>query len=190
VRGVEIKSSLTVPGDRLAVIEEFVAGEGTYVDDGVIRASTLGVVHKDVVNKQIMVKREKVNRLPKVGDIIIGQVESAQPSEVDIRIYFINDSPSQKGFIGMLLLREDESKVSRGNKIPCKVGDLVRAKVAANVDMIILLTLSCPKCGVIYALCSLCGGQLVKMNMRLKCVECGNIEHRVIAPDYGKVRLP
>jgi exosome complex RNA-binding protein Csl4 len=37
---VEIKSSLTVPGDRLAVIEEFEAGEGTYVDDGVIRAST------------------------------------------------------------------------------------------------------------------------------------------------------
>jgi len=187
---VEIKRNMSIPGDKLAVIEEFEAGEGTYVDDGVIRASTVGVVHRDVVNRKIMVKRGKENRPPKVGDVIIGQVESAQPSEVNIRIHFINDSPSQKGFIGMLLLREDESKAGRGNKLPCKAGDLIRAKVAANVDMIIILTLSCPNCGVIYAHCSLCGGQLIKMNARLKCVECGNIEHRVIAPDYGKVRLP
>jgi len=188
---VEIKRNMSIPGDKLAVIEEFEAGEGTYIDDGgVIRASTVGVVHKDVVNRKIMVKRRRENRLPKVGDIIIGHVESAQPSEVNIRIHFINDSPSQKGFIGMLLLREEESKEGRGNKLPCKAGDLVRAKVAANVDMIIILTLSCPNCGVIYALCSLCGGQLVKINTKLKCVECGNIEHRVIAPDYGKVRLP
>ena len=186
---MEIKSSMSIPGDRLAVIEEFEAGEGTYVDDGVIRASTLGVVHKDVVNKKITVKKGRENRLPKVGDIIIGQVESAQPSEVNIRIHFINDSPSQKGFMGMLLLREDEGKVSMGDKLPCKAGDLVRAKVAANVDMIIILTLSCPNCGVIYALCSLCGGELVKMNTRLKCVECGNIEHRVIAQDYGRVKI-
>jgi len=187
---VEIKRSMTLPGDKLAVIEEFEAGEGTYVSDGVIRASTVGVVHKDVVNKKIMVRRSRENRLPKAGDIIIGQVEAAQPSEVNIRIHFINDIPSQKGFIGMLLLREAESKVSWGNKLPCKAGDLVRAKVLANVDMIIILTLSCPNCGVIYALCSHCGGQLVKMNSRLKCVECGNVEHYVIAPDYGKVRLP
>lgn len=184
---MEIKGSMTLPGDKLAVIEEFEASEGTYVDDGAIRASTVGVVHKDIVNKKIMVKRSKENRLPKVGDIIIGQVESAQQSEVDIRIYFINDTPSQKGFIGMLLLRENENKVG---KLPCKAGDLVRAKVVANVDMIILLTLSCPSCGVIYALCSLCGGKLVKMNMKLKCVECGNVEQLVIAPDYGKVSLP
>ncbi len=187
---METKSNMTVPGDRLAVIEEFESGEGTYVHDGVIRANIVGVVHKDIVNRKIVVKREKVNILPKAGDIIIGQVETAQPSEVNIRIHFINDLPSQKGFIGMLLLRENESKVSKGNKLPCKAGDLVRAKVAANVDMIIILTLSCPKCGVIYALCSLCGGQLAKMDSRLKCVECGNVEYRVIAPDYGKVRLP
>jgi exosome complex component CSL4 len=187
---VETKSGMTIPGDKLAVIEEFEAGEGTYVDDGVIRASTVGVVHKDVVNKKIMVKRERMNKLPEVDDIIIGLVESVQPSEINIRIHFINDLPSQKGFIGALLLRNVESKVSRGNKLPCKAGDLVRAKVAANVDMIIILTLSCPNCGVIYALCSLCGGRLVKTNTRLKCVECGNVEYRVIAPDYGKVRLP
>lgn len=182
-----MSSGMTIPGDKLAVIEEFEAGEGTYVDDGVIRASTVGVVHKDVVNKKIMVKRERVNKLPEVGDLIIGQVESVQPPEVYVRIHFINDSPSQKGFVGILLLRESESK---GNKLPCKAGDLIRARVAANVDMIIILTLSCPNCGVVYAFCSLCGGKLVKTNVRLKCVECGNVEYRVIASDYGKVRLP
>lgn len=187
---MEIKGSMNIPGDKLAVIEEFEAGEGTYVNGGVIRASTIGVVHKDIVGKKILVKKERVNRLPKVGDVIIGQVESAQTSEVNIRIHFINDTPSQKGFIGMLLLRESENKLRKGNTLPCKAGDLVRAKVAANVDMIIILTLTCPGCGVIYALCSLCGGQLVKTNSRLKCVECGNVEYRVTAPDYGKVKLP
>jgi len=186
---MEIKSDLSIPGDKLAVIEEFEAGEGTYIHDGVIRARAVGVVHKDILEKKIAVKRKRVNKLPKVGDIVIGQVESAQPAEVDIRIYFINDAPSQRGFTGMLLQRE-ESRGGRGNRMPCKAGDLVRAKVAANVDMIIILSLACPNCGVIYALCSVCGGELVKMDSRLKCVECGNVEHRIIAPDYGKVRLP
>lgn len=187
---MEIKSALSLPGDKLAVIEEFEAGDGTYVDDGIIRARAVGVVHKDVLGKKIAVKRKKADKLPKVGDIVIGQVESAQPSEVDIRIYFINDAPSQRGFVGMLLQREDENRGGRGNKMPCKAGDLVRAKVAANVDMIVVLSLACSNCGVIYAVCSVCGGELVKMDSRLKCVECGSVEHRITAPDYGKAKLP
>lgn len=186
------KKKVTLPGDKLAVIEEFEAGEGTYVVDGVIRASTLGEVHKNLANRRIEVKPRKVIRIPKAGDIVIGQVEAIQASDISIRIHFINNEPSQKGFIGILLLREDENRVSKGgkNKIPCKVGDLVRAKVAANVDMVIILSLICPSCGVIYAVCSMCGGKLVKMDTRLKCVECSNVEYRVIAPDYGKVKIP
>ncbi|MEM2883564.1 MAG: exosome complex RNA-binding protein Csl4 [Nitrososphaerales archaeon] len=183
------KKGLIIPGDKLAVIEEFEAGEGTYVDDGVIRANTLGVVHKNFAERRIEVKRKKTVKIPKAGDIIIGQVESAQAFDISIRIHFLNNEPSQKGFVGMLLLREDENKVGK-NKIPCKVGDLVRAKVSANVDMIIILSLLCSNCGVIYAVCSVCGGKLVKMDTRLKCVECGNIEHRLVAPDYGLVKFP
>ncbi len=183
---------MIIPGDKLAVIEEFEAGEGTYVKDGAIRANTLGVVHKNLAERKIEVKRRRTCRIPAAGDVIIGQVESAQAYDISIRIYFINNETSQKGFVGMLLLREDENRSNRGvkNRIPCKVGDLVRAQVAANVDMIIVLSLLCSNCGVIYAVCSLCGGKLVKTDTRLKCVECGNVEYRVVAPDYGRVKIP
>lgn len=188
----EIKGDLIIPGDKLAVIEEFEAGEGTYVEDGVIRASALGVVYKDLALRRIEVRRRKTVGIPKAGDVVIGQVESAQTSDVNVRIHFINGTLTQKGFLGLLLLREDFNKAKAGDKsrLPCKVGDLIRAKVVANVDMIIILSMHCPSCGVIYAVCSMCGGKLVKMDARLKCVECGNVESRVIAPDYGRFRLP
>ncbi len=180
-----------IPGDKLAVIEEFEPGEGTYVIDGAIRAHTVGEIHKDMEHRRIAVIRKKSTGVPRSGDTILGQVEGMQAGLANIRIHRINNQITQRGFVGLILLRQERSKPMKGakNRVRCKVGDLVRVKVASNLGMNIILSIEDPSCGVIYSVCSLCGGRMNRINERLKCTECGNIEQSKLAPDYGRVNL-
>jgi exosome complex component CSL4 len=177
-----------IPGDKLAVIEEFESGPGTFLDGDVIRASVLGDVVKDLQSRSIQVKSMKRRTIPKAGDIIIGQVEMAQGNIANVRILSLNDVTSQTGFMGLLLIKQNRGPRGRSATV-CKLGDLIRAKVTNNLDMVITLTVDAPECGVIHASCSICGSNLININSRLKCVECGNVEFRKFAPDYDKVKL-
>ena len=47
-----------IPGDKLAVVEEFEPGEGTYEVNGEIRASILGKINIDNKNKLITIEKE------------------------------------------------------------------------------------------------------------------------------------
>jgi exosome complex component CSL4 len=40
--------------------------------------------------------------------------------------------------------------------------------------------------GVLYALCFNCGGDTVRVNNNIKCIECGTLEERKLTSDYGK----
>jgi exosome complex component CSL4 len=48
------------------------------------------------------------------------------------------------------------------------------------------LTISEREFGVLYALCFLCGGDTVRINDSIKCIECGAYEERKLTHDYGK----
>ena len=47
--------TFVVPGDYLGVIEEFLPGRGTYIDDGNIHSSTTGHLLLDSNTRQISV---------------------------------------------------------------------------------------------------------------------------------------
>ena len=180
---------LALPGDRLAVIEEFEPGDGVYLTGGEVRAEVFGRVARDFSSRIVKVEPIRVRReLPKPGDVVIGQIEMVQGNIMGMRIYFVNGESSKAGFVGMILLKPRRGKGAKQPTI-CKLGDLVRAKIVNDIDATLILSIDCTECGVIYATCSLCGGRLAKVGERLKCVECGGIEYRKLAPDFGKVIL-
>ena len=41
------------PGERLGVIEEFLPGQGTFIENGVIYASIVGMLLNDQLNKKV-----------------------------------------------------------------------------------------------------------------------------------------
>ncbi len=92
------QSRLAIPGDRLATIEEFVPGSGSASLGDAIVSTVVGNVQPDMANRVINVKAVKSadNNLPKVGDLIIGHVDSSQPSMAQITIIAVNDQPSDK----------------------------------------------------------------------------------------------
>ncbi len=183
----ETKKTGVLPGDKLAVSEEFLPGQHTYDDSGLIRALTVGSVQKDVANREISVKPSVVPEIIKVDDWITGQVEAAQSNSANVKIYFLNGKATHKDFSGMLSLR-GLSGGGRGARrtTPVKSGDIVRARVFSLLNGIIHVTIDEPDMGVVAALCGNCGRPLLRGSAtKVKCDECGNVEERKLARDFG-----
>jgi len=184
------KIKTTIPGDRLAVIEEFKSSEGTYTDRDIIRAFRLGVANFDNKRKEIKVKpSQKLKNVPNVGDNIIGQVDVFQGNLANVKIYYINDKRSYSGFTGMLILRSGSSPRKRRKTIMCKLGDIIRAKVTSKENAIIHLSINSGDNGILYATCSSCGGGTERFDQKIKCTNCGSIEERKLASDFSKADL-
>jgi len=181
------KANVALPGDKLAVSEEFLPGQHTYDDSGLIRALTAGTVVKDAKNMEISVKPAVQPELIKVDDWITGQVEGSQANSANVMIYFLNGKMTHKEFSGMLSLR-GLSGGGRGARrtTPVKTGDVVRCRVFSLVNGMIHLTIDEPDMGVVAALCGNCGRPLLRgSTTKAKCDECGNVEERKLARDFG-----
>jgi len=187
MKETKAKAVDVLPGDRLAVSEEFLPGPNTYDDSGLIRALRAGSVFKDAKNMEISVKPAAEPEIVKVDDWVTGQVEVVQANSANVHIYFLNGKPTYKDFSGMLTLR-GLSGGGRGARrtTPVKTGDIVRCRIFSLVNGMIHLTIEEPDMGVVYALCGNCGKPLSRGSAsRAKCDECGNVEERKLAKDFG-----
>ena len=185
------KKTGALPGDRLAVSEEFLPGRHAYDSSGTIRALAVGEVVKDKKNMEISVKPAVEPELIKVEDWITGQVETTQANSANVHIYFLNGKPTHKDFSGMLTLR-GLSGGGRGTRrtTPVKLGDIVRCRVFSLLNGIIHLTIDEPDMGVVAALCGNCGRPLLRGSAtKAKCDECGNVEDRKLARDFGNLPI-
>ncbi|MEM2210640.1 MAG: exosome complex RNA-binding protein Csl4 [Nitrososphaerales archaeon] len=181
---------LALPGEKLAVIEEFEGGEGTYIHNGSIRSITIGIPSYNLRSRKVEVKSKQRARIPNSGDTIIGQVESIQNNIINVRIHYLNNEINDGGFTGLLIIKTIKAGKDKQNlPMPCKLGDLIRARVVNNNNGIIYLSIDRAEDGVIFATCSVCGGKMVKIGNNIKCVECGIIERRKLAIDFSKFSL-
>jgi exosome complex component CSL4 len=180
------------PGEKLSVIEAFESGEGTFVDDGTVRALRVGRAVPNRDKRRISVKPiRNMGRVPRPGDIVVGIVETAQPSVANILIETINDKYSQSGFTGMLYSGANRSQRGRGRRrVTCKPGDIVRARVYSVKNSIFHISVDLPEEGVLRTVCSICGGVVVRIGDRVKCIECSYVEERKLASDFDQHLIP
>jgi exosome complex component CSL4 len=182
----ELKPAKVMPGDKLAVSEEFLPGSHTYDDSGLIRALSVGEVQKDMKAMEISVRPSSSTEMIKVDDWITGQVEVVQANSANVKIHFLNGKATHKDFSGMLTLRGLTGGRGQRRTTPVKLGDLVRCRVYSLLNGIIHLTIDEPDMGVVAALCGNCGRPLLRgSSTRAKCDECGNVEERKLAKDFG-----
>ena len=182
------KKVIVTPGEKVAVIEEFNSGEGTYLKESEVRSLHVGEIRHNLSERSINIKHpNSEDKLPQPGDIIMGVVETAQSKNANIRIESINGKLSTAGFTGMLQLMPNPSsgrgRIKRG--ATCRAGDIMRALVFSNTNSIIHLSIDRSDLGVIKASCSICGGSFVRLGERLKCVDCGFVEERRLSSGYG-----
>ncbi len=183
------KAQVALPGDKLAVSEEFLPGKHAYDDSGLIRALAVGKVQRDTRTMEISVKPVAEADVIKVGDTVVGQIEVAQASSAGVKIYYLNGKPTEKDFSGSLSLRSGRPGRGGPRGPPVKLGDVVRCRVFSLLNGIIHLAINEDELGVMHALCGNCGRPLMRGGSKAKCDECGNVEDRKLAADFGRTPI-
>ena len=129
--------------------------------------------------------------LPKIGDTVVGYIEMLFGSMFSLRILYVNDQKSVAGFSAIASMRLGGSgggrdRGDRRGRIIFRVGDIIRGRVISLLNSTIHITIDEKEFGVLYTLCFNCGGDTVRLNSSVKCIECGSYEDRKLAYDYGK----
>ncbi|MHB1908117.1 MAG: exosome complex RNA-binding protein Csl4 [Nitrososphaerales archaeon] len=178
------KRKHVLPGDQLAALEEFESGSGSVVSGDNIVSSKVGDVEADMTNRvmKVVPAKHNISRLPEVGDYVTGKIESASSSVAQVKIDSVNEEPSSKELSGMLSMRDERH---RRNGMPIKPGDVVRARISSTKNSIYHLSLDDAKSGVLYTVCSVCGGRVIALGRdRVKCTECGAVDERLLSEEF------
>ena len=168
------------PGDKIASIEEYEAGDNTFDDGDMVRAATVGEKDMNKTTRTISINHPKMLSIPKVGDIIIGKVAAVMSSMIAVSIDYINEKPTT-------------SKVecvcgTRNLRIRnvALVNDIVALKMINHLNGTIHAAINEPELGILFTKCRKCGGKVVSMRDAIKCTECSWIDERKLSTNFGK----
>lgn len=169
------------PGDKIASIEEYEAGNNTFDDGDMVRAATVGERNMDKETRIADVKHPKALSVPNVGDVIIGTVAAVMSSMIAVTIEYINGNSTT-------------SKVecicgTRNMRIRnvALVNDMACLKIVAHLNGTIHAVMNEPELGIIFTKCRKCGGKVVaKSSDAIKCTDCGWIDERKLSSNFGK----
>ena len=179
-----------LPGEQVASIEEFEGGKNTYVNNGLVRSSAVGTKVYDFKRRIVKINQKNSPMLPKIGDIIVGYIEMLFGSMFSVRILYVNDKKSESGFSAISSARlggsSGRDRGDRRARIIFRIGDIIRGRVISLLNSTIHITIDEKEFGVLYALCFNCGGDTVRLNSTVKCIECSIFEERKLSNDYGK----
>ena len=133
--------------------------------------------------------------LPKIGDIVIGQVNRLNAKTAEIRILHIEgkeggerDIPALKLFADIYVTDfVDRYIPSAGDAMRSR--DIVRAKITQFEPMLKASTRDGHSLGVIHAICPPCGAELKKTDsipdFNVRCERCDYQGYRVLSSSFG-----
>ena len=181
---------MVLPGDEIAVAEEYEPGDGTYERNGLVYASTPGVLELNPENRVARVRAFNPPAELKVGDIVYGVVDDIRGMMATATILAIHGRTRQisgqsEGTIHISNVSEDYTEDIHDK---FRLGDIIRAKVI-QVKPSLQLTTAEPTLGVVKAICSVCRGPLELRDRDLYCPRDERTERRKLAADYADLKL-
>ncbi|MBX8631485.1 MAG: exosome complex RNA-binding protein Csl4 [Thermoplasmata archaeon] len=181
-----MKGKLVVPGDVVAIVEEYAAGKGTYEADGKIIASETGELVLDGKNHVASIIPFNPVAEPKKKDVVYATVTDIRSSMAVCELLSIEGK--ERGITGntdaTLHVSAMSPQYTESVGQAVHVGDIIRAEVIQSSPSIQLSTVN-SHMGVVMAYCSRCHSILRLKDRSLYCDECERFEKRKIADDYG-----
>ena len=169
---------LTLPGEKVAMIEEYLPGENTFEDGESIRSSCIGIKELNRSEQQVSIQNKKSVTMPKIGDIIIGTVEATLGSMIAVSIGYINNIKIETNVECICVTRHLRKKNA------ALVKDIVRLKILSHVNGTIHASIDEHDLGVLFTKCRKCFGSVVKIRDAVKCSECSWIDDRKLSSDF------
>lgn len=174
-----MSESTTLPGDKIASIEEYEAGYNAFDDGNMVRATAVGSVDIDKSQRIANIINPKILSVPKVGDTIIGTVAAVMSSMIIVTVDYINGSPTTSKVECLCATRNIRKKNV------ALVNDIVRLKTVSHLNGAIHTTMDDRDSGVLFTKCRKCGGKVVPMRDAIKCTECAWIDDRKLSAMFG-----
>jgi exosome complex component CSL4 len=169
-----------IPGEKIALIEEYLPGENTFEDNDAIRATTIGSVNLDSNEKLASINKQTQITVPKVGDVIIGVVAANLPSMIAIMIKYVNGKKVVADLECICVTRHIRKKNI------ALAQDVVKAEIISHINGTIHASIDSEELGVLFTKCRKCYGTVVKMRDAVKCKDCTWIDDRKLSSDFGK----
>ena len=178
------------PGEKLAVIEEYNDGPGTYQEEGEVRSSEIGEPKLDSDRRAMVVKKATPDIIvPEKGMDIVAEVGSVARKDARIDIFMLNGKLIHPTYSGVIHISDISRDYVKNIDMALKNGDIVKGKLVNVANRLNQTSLEGPEYGVIYAYCSRCGGLLDDQQGKLICPDCGRVERRKTAKSYGNEKL-
>jgi exosome complex component CSL4 len=175
-----------VPGDKIAVIEEFLPAENCFEEDGSIIAEVTGEVIIDSKLHKIAVKPSKEHFSLRKGDIGFGKVEFVKKQVASVDIYKINDIDIAKPINSILHVSEASRRFVRNMYEVTRPGDWIRFRIT-RTEKPIYISFIGEGLGVVIASCNQCGhGLNILRRNSLKCPNCNFEQGRITSNLFGK----
>ena len=180
------------PGAKLGVVEEYLPGEGVYIDAmGHLRASVLGVAVRDESRRSISVRPRRLRKLPQAGSTVLALVTNIRPDLVVATLYgiaefdrrgaltVVRDLPGR--FIGAIPIAQVADERIKDIYDYFRIGDIILAQTLNSSNPYTLSTKT-PRHGVVFATCARCGHPLEPVSDRqMRCPRCGHVEARKVS---------
>ncbi len=174
-----------LPGDEVAIAEEYMSGEGTYEMDGKIYASAVGELDLDPREKVAKVILDNPPVVLSEGDVVLAEVTDAKPAMAIVTV--IEQEGRDRAVSSETLASVHVSKLSSSYVEDAgdvmRPGDIIRGTVI-QADPSVQLSTAGPHFGVIRALCSRCRTPMERKGRQLYCEKCDRTENRKLADDY------
>lgn len=173
------------PGTPLGTEEEYIAGTGTYVEEGVIYSSTSGAVSES--NKKLAVSQRAELREVGRGAIVYGRVENIiEPIALVSVIPISSEGVRFPCVPNYCVIRAANVKHGYVKQIrdEFKLGDIIKAKVIEVKKDELVLGTEDDEFGVVKAFCTVCRHPLSLSGSSLICEECGSKERRKLSKEY------
>lgn len=167
--------------------EEFIPGEGTYVDGDTIRALIAGVVSIGSDRRISVRPSHSVPSALKPHMTVLGRVE-----EIFEPIALVRIAPLETGLLrqswpdvfGVLHVSRVKPGYARNLKDEIKIGDIIKATIEEIKVGEPSLSTKDRGCGVVKAFCTRCRSPLKLAGTMLVCESCGNRESRRLGFPY------
>ncbi len=172
-----IKNKVFVPGEIIAVEEEYASGKNTFEEDGYVKSAGFGIAEFDENNKEVSIKCKNISNL-KEDDIVFGRVLLVKDAVAVLEIVKTEEDRVLTVTRGQIPVKLASNNYVTNMKKIFKIGDIVKARVVSANDLAVDLTTKGEGLGVMIAYCSECRSELKKSDNKLICFNCGHIEDR------------
>lgn len=177
-----------MPGDILAVSEQYLPMDWAYEEDGYIKSSVVGVVSFDDGEHEVCVSISPDEpAVLKRGDVVIGEITALRGQRVMVKIHTMKGNPrglatSYSGAIHISQVKDGYlSKLTDAFRI----GDIIEAEVTKVLGDNVDLKTSKRDLGVLKAMCTRCRAFMKTTGKDyLKCPRCEKKEKREISVNY------